>query len=194
VVEDVMHWAKWYNIFGINHHHPELKVEFEIKKEEGAPESQPKLADQDISITFHVGEIFSIEVTNKSEKNIYIALLDLSSDGSVEVIFPYGTGEEFIAPNKTWRQKFKTFLPEGRDSIRDVLKLIATTSYVDFNFLQLDGVSKGPDLMKTRGKSRNPLEQLLGNAALGTTRSGFKRIETVNWTTIDRVLEVHRKD
>ena len=194
VVEVVTHWAKWYNVFSISHHYPELKVEFEIKKAEGSPESQPELADQDISITFPVGEIFTIEVTNKSKKNIYIVLLDLSSDGSVEVIFPKNQGEEFIAPEKTWKKKFETWLPDGLDSIRDVLKLIATTSYVDFNFLELGALRKGPELMETRGKSRNPLEQLLANAALGTTRSGIKGIEIVNWTTVDRVLEVHRKD
>jgi len=98
-----------------------------------------------------------------------------------------------VAPGKTWSKQLETFVPDGRDSVRDVLKLIATTSPADFNFLRQEAVRGGSPLSKTRGRNRNPLEQLLANAAIGTTR-GAREVRVETWTTVDRVLEVRRKD
>ena len=98
-----------------------------------------------------------------------------------------------MAPNETWAVTLETFVPEGHDRIRDILKVIATMNPADFNFLQQAAVRGGPPLPNTRGRSRNPLEQLLANAAMGTTR-GTKRVEVEDWTTVDRVLEVRRRD
>jgi len=77
--------------------------------------------------------------------------------------------------------------------VRDLLKLIATTNYADFGFLKQGPVPRGSPLPPTRGRPRNPLEELLANAAMGTTR-GVKQVEVENWTTVDRVLEVRRRE
>jgi hypothetical protein len=83
-------------------------------------------------------------------------------------------------------------LPDGRDSIRDVMKLVATTSYADLRFLKQPAVPGGQRLADTRGGPANPLEELLAGAAIGATR-GVEEVEVGNWSTADRVLEVRRK-
>jgi hypothetical protein len=193
VVKQVTHWAMWFNTLGIDNQQPELGVEFELKVAEGARESARQLADREVNLTLSEGELFAIEITNKSQQKLYIALLDLSSDGSVAVVYPAGGQQEFVAPGQTWSKRFKTSVPEGRDSVRDVLKLIATTNFADFSFLNKEAVPRGPELAETRGRSRNPLEQLLANAAMGTTR-GVMQVEIEDWTTVNRVLEVRRRN
>ena len=190
VVQQITHWAKWFNILRIANQQPELNVEFEIRSE-GATKGVPGPAQRQVNLSMFEGERFTVRVTNKSQKELYIALLDLSNDGSVEVVYPAGSQQEFVAPGKTWEKQLETTLPKGRDSVRDVLKLIATTRYADFSFLQQAAVRGGGPLARKGPVS--PLEELLANAGVGTTRSGVKRVEVGNWTTLDRVLEVHKK-
>lgn len=189
VVGQVTHWAKWFNILQISNSHPELSVDFKLQ----AAVDARGFADREVNLTLAEGERFTIDITNTSRQNLYIALLDLSSDGSVELVFPVGGQQEFIAPGKTWSKQLETFIPSGRQAVRDVLKLIATKNYADFSFLQQGAVRGGPRLAQTRGQARNPLEELLANAATGTTR-GVKQVELQDWFTVDRVLEVRRSD
>jgi hypothetical protein len=190
LVEQITHWAKWFNILRIANTQPELGVEFRLKV---AGAMREGAAGQAVGLTLLEGERFTIEITNRSPTRLYIALLDLSSDGSVDVLYPVGGEREFVAPNHTWAKKLETFVAPGRNSVRDVLKLIATTGYADFSFLKQGAVRGGPGLPQTRGRSRNPLEELLANAATGTTR-GIKQVEVEDWTTVDRVLVVRRRE
>jgi hypothetical protein len=119
--------------------------------------------------------------------------LDLCSDGSVSLIFPTGGEQELIEHGRTLGKTLRTNLPDGKDSIRDVLKVIATNSYADFRFLKQSAVRGGQTLGDTRGKAGNPLEELLAGATMGSTRSGVKLVEVGNWSTVDRVLEVRSK-
>ena len=189
VVEQVTHWAKWFNIMQISNSHPDLGVKFELKAAAGTRQGGAPFANQDVDLTLAAGERLSIEITNTSQQNLYIALLDLSSDGSVAVVYPLRGGQEFIAPGKTWYKQLEAYLPPGRDAVRDVLKLIATTNYADFGFLQQEAVRGAPILTQTRGHTRNPLEELLANAAMGTTR-GTRPVDLEDWVTVDKVLEV----
>ena len=134
---------------------------------------------------------FTVEVTNNSQSNLYMSLLDLSSDGSVALVYPTQGQEEFIAPGKTWNKTLVSFAPKDRDSVFDVLKLVATTSPSDFGFLQQDAVREAPPLPRVQYRGRNPLEQLLANAAIGTTR-GVAIVKVEDWVTAERVLEVRR--
>lgn len=191
VVTQVTHWAKWFNILGITNQTPELGLDFELEPE-GAAKGTPGPSDRQVNLTLSEGERFTISITNKSNRDLYIALLDLSGDGSVDVVYPARGAQEFVAPGKTWTKVLKTTLPQGRDSVRDILKLIATTQYADFSFLEQAAVRGGQGLAATRGKAANPLEELLANAAVGTTR-GVASVEVGSWTTVDKVLEVRQK-
>ena len=191
VVEQVTHWAKWFNVLKIGNRNPELKIDFVVKPH-GPAASRGSLADREVNLSLLGGEQFSVQITNKSQKDIYIALLDLSSDGKVDLVFPRGGEQEFMEPGKTLTKILRTTLPDGRDSIRDVMKLVATTSYADFRFLKQPVVPGGQRLADTRGGPANPLEELLAGAAIGATR-GVEEVEVGNWSTVDQVLEVRRK-
>lgn len=162
---------------------------FDLKATSATGQGVTSDGGQDFDLTLAADERLSIEITNTSQQNLYIALLDLSSDGSVELVYPQRGVQEFIAPGKTWSTQLQAYLPPGRDAVRDVLKLIATTSYADFSFLQQQAVRGAPALQQTRGHSRNPLEELLASASMGTTR-GTRPVDLEDWVTVDKVLEV----
>ena len=189
VVEQATHWAKWFNILRITNSHPELGVVFDLKATSTTGQGVTSDGGQDFDLTLAADERLSIEITNTSQQNLYIALLDLSSDGSVALVYPRRGVQEFIAPGKTWSTQLQAYLPPGRDAVRDVLKLIATTSYADFSFLQQQAVRGAPALQQTRGQPRNPLEVLLAGAAMVTTRV-TRPVDLEYWVTVDKVLEV----
>lgn len=191
VIEQITHWAKWYNILQINNPNPDLNIKMELKAQK-ATLGRGAIVDREVNFSLLVGEKFTIAITNHSDKDVYIALLDLSTDGSVDLLFPKGGEQEFLAPGKTLTKNLRTLLPPGRDHLRDVLKLIATTNYADFRFLQQPAVEGDQQLAQRRGKTANPLEELLAGAAMGTRRA-VAVVEVGNWATIDRVLEVRRK-
>jgi hypothetical protein len=191
VVEQITHWAKWFNVLKVCNQNPDLKLDFVVQPH-GSAASRGSLADREVNLSLKSGEQFSVQITNKSQKDIYIALLDLSGDGKVDLVFPRGGEQEFMEPGKTLTKILRTTLPDGRDSIRDVLKLVATTSYADFRFLKQPAVPGVQRLADTRGKPANPLEELLADAAIGATR-GVEEVEVGNWSTVDHVLEVRRK-
>jgi hypothetical protein len=193
VVAQLTHWAKWFNILRIGNSPPGLGVDFRLRAVQGTGEDTDAGADRDLNLTLTEGERLFIETRNTSNLDLYIALLDLSSDGSVDLVYPAQGEQEFLAPGKTWSTQLDTFVPPGRESVRDVLKLIATTNYVDFGFLRQGAVRGGPRLAMSRGRARNPLEELLANAATGTTR-GVSQVEVKDWVTEHRILEVRRRD
>jgi hypothetical protein len=192
VVEQVTQWAKWYNILNIKNANSEFKIDVELKPH-GSAAGRGQLPDKEVNLALPPEEKFTIEITNRSPKDVYIALLDLCSDGSVSLIFPTGGEQELIEHGRTLGKTLRTNLPDGKDSIRDVLKVIATNSYADFRFLKQSAVRGGQTLGDTRGKAGNPLEELLAGATMGSTRSGVKLVEVGNWSTVDRVLEVRSK-
>jgi Caspase domain len=191
VVMQVTHWAKWFNLLRIRNQDPALGFEFEVSMKKAGGPAGPH--DGQVSLSLFEGEKFAVRVTNRSSKDLFIALLDLSNDGSVEVVYPAGGQQEFVAPGATWEKELETTLPAGRDSLRDVLKLIVTARYADFTFLRQGPVRGGPRLAEGLRGSRHPLEELLANASMGTMRSGVKRVEVGDWATRERVLEIRRR-
>ncbi len=186
-VKQITHWAKWYNILAIDNNQSELSINFQLT---AINDSNNK---KSLNLNLPAGQQFTMQVSNQSRKNIYIALLDLSSDGSVSVILPARGQQEFIAPNQQWKTTLKASLPRDKTKMRDMLKLIATTEYADFSFLNQGPVTRGIALKQSNGKTRNPLEELLANAAMGTTR-GINQPIIKNWKTINRVLNIYREN
>jgi hypothetical protein len=111
---------------------------------------------------FNQGERFRFEIVNNSKADVYITLLDIGTDGSVQVLFPRSIYEEKdgvkIAANGGKRMIFgekcqdpilTTTPPTGLE----IFKIIATTEKTgraDFEFLELDSInSRGKETSLT---------------------------------------------
>jgi len=185
VVKQVLHWATWFNTQRIKNETGKLSLAFEIVRE-GENASQGTSDDR---LAFTAGERLTFNVRNDSVEPVYLAVLYLSSDGSMDVVYPQLGQQEAVGPGKEWSRTFAVFVPDGHSSIRDIVKIIGTTSYADFSFLSQKPVPRGTPLAKTRGQNRNALEQLLGQGVSGTTRS-ISLIETDRWVTAEKVIEI----
>lgn len=100
VVKQITHWAKWYNVLQISNHNPDLDIDFKLRPH-GTSKDRGSLIDKEIDLSLLEGDQFSIQVTNRSHRDVYIALLDLSTNGSVDLVFPKGGEQEFMEQGKT---------------------------------------------------------------------------------------------
>lgn len=188
VIDRVTQWAKWFNVLSIANPVPSLTVKFAVKPVEQQTRGTFRQVGE-AELVLPQGERFQCVIENTSRKNLYITILDLSTDGSVSVIYPREGAAELLPAGATWTQTFETYLPEGFTSVKDVLRLFATTTQLDFRFLEQDAIRGGESL--TRGPGTDPLAQLLAQAALGTTR-GARPLVLADWITAERVIEVRR--
>ena len=186
VTEQVKLWAKWFNVLSIRNPNSDMKVQFNISgKQTRDPLAQ--IGKPDVGV--REGDTIEATIQNNAERDVYIAMLDLSSDGSISVVYPTIEGaKEVLKPGLTFTKSFNTFVPKGRSTVTDILKVFASYKPIDLTVLTQPAI---------RGISDDPLQQLLDDSA-GQTRgiaaagSSSKATDLATWTTVQRVLVVKR--
>jgi hypothetical protein len=184
-------WAKWFNILSVDNKSSPRLIEFDLVTQvDGltrSPFQQVKRAAGEIP----EGERIICTITNTSGQDLYISVLDLSTDGSISVIYPYPSGaSELLERDDSRTLRFETFLPGKESSIMDVLKVFATSEPVDFHALTQGAVRSGENLTRSIGLN-NPLGDLLLQASRGLTRGEEPRsIDVGDWDTAYRVFRV----
>lgn len=189
VLRQLTSWAKWLNVLALENPRGNLDVSFEIHPAPGSNPA-PSLAKRP-ELTLVAGQEVEFSVTNHSGRNVYFAILDLASDGSVGLVYPGEGRNEVLVSRGTYTDRAPTSVPEGRDSARDNLKLVVTQAPVDFQFLR-QVAPKDP----ARGEAPpravdDPLVELLGQAAL--MERSLRKTKLDGWATKIQVLEVVTK-
>jgi hypothetical protein len=164
IADQLAHWAKWYSVLLLSNSSPDIAVNLDIP----VPQSGA-FTDRD--------EV-TISVKNVSKTDVYVAIVDLSGDGSVTPIYPEEGQEETLSPGLSLPQKVGFSVPEGKDSVNDVIKVIATTEYIEPGVFRLEAVRA--DL--------SPLARLIGTR----TSRGVTGIKTVGWTTLQQPITIRR--
>lgn len=128
-----------------------------------------------LDVTVNLGEIVEVKLKNTSPRELYVTLFNISADGSIKIFYPptdtLQPGSLQPGASVTLRKKLQFTPPIGEE----LFKVIATTSPVDFRFLQRRGVS--------RGEARSPLATVLGLASNALSRG------TAEVPAIDPVTE-----
>lgn len=112
-------------------------------------------------------DCFQIELRNSTRNDLWVTVLQLSADGSIEPSFPHPrlSSEHLIKYGETVRVRtpylYKVQLAPGQTFERSMFKVIATTQPIDLSPLiqQAYELSKSP--IQNRGPARIPLEQKL---------------------------------
>ena len=113
-----------------------------------------------------------------------------SNDGSVALLYPPVAGEQqALASGKILQKTIEMYVPEDRDAVVDVLKVIATTRSINPSVFPQGSIRKAPPV-NTR-TLQGPLTQFLGNAMRGTRAA--KPVEVKTWTTRQRAVRVRRE-
>jgi len=184
LVQQTQNWARWYSLLDLNNPNPSFDIDLKLRRDndpEGVPNPEFVVAGTKVHYT----------VTNNSEETLFIYALVLSADGSISVLYPTSGAEEGLPPREVLKQKdIEPFVPEGRNSITDVLKVIATNTPINPRIFQQAAV-RGAGHVEV---SDDPFERLLAHSSLGATR-GFKspgRVELSSWATTQISVETRQ--
>jgi hypothetical protein len=128
-------------------------------------------------------------LVNNSDRDLYIVILDLASDGSIGVVYPSDGGNAVLKPGLTLTRTFSSSVPKGRSTVRDVLKVFVSYKTVDLRPLT-QGAIKGVD---TEADEQDPLQQLLSDAGGVRQISADKPLDLGTWVTVQQVITVKRK-
>jgi uncharacterized caspase-like protein len=189
VVGQIKLWAKWFNVLSIRNAQPGIDLQFTLK---GSRTRDPMAHVGRPDMGVLVGENVDATLTNNSDRDLYIAILDLSSDGSVSVVYPAQQGEEAVLQRGlAITRSFITTLPKGRSRVTDILKVFASYRPIDLTPLTQAQIRGVPEA----GGESDPLQELLMDSA-GETRGlvpeSSKSLDLGSWTTVQRVLVVKR--
>ncbi len=188
VATQIRQWAQWFNVLSIVNPAPTLGVKLTVTAKRDGQTRAPFASIGQAEAVLKIGEQIECTIENTSAESLYVALVDLSTDGSVSVIHPYPPGaSELLYAGAKLSKTFQATLAPGQNSVKDILKVFATTRPVDFRFLTQPPV-RGAE---TRDLPDDPFQQLLANAFLGT-RAFTPVVPLTNWVTVQRVVEVRR--
>jgi hypothetical protein len=145
------------------------------------------------NLTVKEGDAVRATVSNLSQHDVYVAIVDLAGDGSISVIYPGIQGEqEVLKPGGSLVRSFPSFVPEGRSTVTDILKVFASYKPIDLNPLT-QGRIRDPD---EEQPVTDPLRALLMDSA-GVTRdlriAPADPVELATWTSIQAGLIVKKR-
>jgi hypothetical protein len=138
------------------------------------------------------GEKIEATLTNGSERDVYVAILDLSSDGSISVVYPVEQGAaEVLKPGQKLSRTFTTFIPKGHlvKRVTDILKVFASYKPID-----LRPLTQGT--IRDIGEEGSDLQALLddsSNVTRGISAVLTNRVDLGTWASVQRVLVVKRR-
>ncbi len=192
VAEQATQWARWFNILSITNVAPVFQIKFTLNAvSEGQRRSPFQHVGQVVAV-LNESEQFECTIENTTGLALYISILDLPSDGSICVIYPTTPGAaELLPPGASRTLTFEAYLPAGKEVVKDILKVFATTVPVDFHVLTQPPVRRGENRSLPEAMN-DPLGQLLAHAIWGATR-GKRPVPLGIWATAQRVVEVRRE-
>lgn len=174
VVNQVNQWVRWFGVLALTNPVPQLTARLTL---EGAGEKRDVAEGAEIDV----------KVQNTSRQDVYVTILDLSSDGSISVIYPQQGAEESLPPDKAQTQRIRMFAPEGRSSVTDILKVLVTTVFINPAVFGQPAVRGDPPALH----SRDPLARFLESSILGSSR-GAAPVSLGGWATLQATVRVRK--
>jgi Caspase domain len=188
VIGQLKSWAKWFGVLSIHNPHPEIELQYTIS---GSQTRDPMARVGRPDMGVWEGEKVEASITNSTERDLYLTILDLSTDGSVSVVYPEEQGAmEVLKPGQKLSRSFTTFVPKGRSVVTDILKV-----FVSYKPIDLRSLTQG----SIRGMGQedlDPLQALLDDSSEGTRGVSpvlTKSVDLGTWDSRQRVLMVKQR-
>ena len=147
--------------------------------------------------TFYRGDRFAVEIRNSGQMDAYVTVFDLSSDGTISLVWPPAEtdirpADNIVTADGEWHRLME-LKPSDKTSIQHLLELstyspfetfkaIATADQSDFNGLLAGSTA-------SRGHDLSPLELMVATMAQGK-RGGSAAIESNRWYTCSFTVPV----
>ena len=188
VVSQVKSWAKWFSVLSIGNPHSEIELQFSLAASQ-TRDPMARVGKPDLGVWD--GEKVDATLTNDSDRDLYVAILDLSSDGSVSVIYPSEPGAmEVLKVGNKHVERFTTFVPKGRPRVTDILKVFASYQPIDLRPLTQGTIRDIGD------EPSDPLQAMLADSSDGTRGLApvlTKPVDLGSWATVQRTLVVKQR-
>jgi hypothetical protein len=163
ILDRVAHWARWLRVLALNNPAPSLAVDFQVSV--AAADPGP-------------GQALDCLVKNKSDVDLYLAMLNLVENGSIRLVYPIGEPSLLYA-GRTLRKRFPLEAPrEGEAPCREMVKLFATTALRDYSIFEAQSLR--PAL-----RPADSFDQLLLAAAFGPGRGGNPNVPC-DWIALEQ--------
>ncbi len=141
------------------------------------------------------GDFVALEIRNTGNRDAWITILDLTSDGKINPMFPHprvSVSDNKIIADGKWKRLplpfvFRITPPFGRE----IYKVIATLEPTDFSPLLDEKIVRNDD-ERVRSATQTPLGKILRAATLAT-RSQIGNSAPPNWATAEVIFEVKEK-
>lgn len=173
-VDAILSWAQWLNLRNLSNPSSPLKVRLDAAFSD--PAASPSAIKDGSTVT--------LTLRNQSFDDLYVSVVDFSTDGSRTVLYPPpGQQPRLQAAQDVTLRPRRVWVPAGRTSVTDTVKLFATEDFVDFR-----GLTAGP--IPTALTSRGALDDLFF-AAAGAERN-VRAVGLGRWATAERVFTVTR--
>ncbi len=180
-VQDIVHWL---TVMDLKSPTQAIAIEFELqRKDDPAGAAEPRKIPPETQLTYRVH--------NRDNEPLFVYVLDVSSDGSIALLYPQVDGaQEELPPKGTLEKTIETFLPEGRDAVIDVLKVIATTRPINPSVFPQGAIRGAPPPPATRG-GQDPLQEFLSTSVRAKTR-GARPVEVKSWVTTQKSITIRK--
>ncbi len=187
VVGQIKGWAKWFSVLSIRNSQSEIDLQFTIKGSQ-TRDIMARVGKPDRGVW--AGETVDATLTNSGARDVYVAILDLSSDGMVSLVYPVEEGTAAVLkPGQSLTHPLTTSVPKGRSIVTDILRVFASYKPIDLRPLTQGSVRDITD-------DSDPLQALLNESVGGTrqvTSALGKPADLGTWNSVQRVLVVKRK-
>ena len=175
-IKDIVHWR---TLRDLTNSRSSLNVGFEAYRKG----TQNKLRE---SAVVTPGERIIYKVKNlDNSRPLFVYVLDISSDGSVALLYPPLGEQQELAPGAVLEREVELFIPPGHRSVTDIFKVIATTRFIDPAIFP-QGAVRSASLPQDVRSGDDPLANFLAEASRGMR--GAAPVEVDSWVTAQHTL------
>lgn len=207
IFQRLVHLTKFRNVQLIDNTDPTSPLANKIVVEFGLVEEVKKDGKKQNKFTplemparpLAVGERCGLRITNKSNVDLNIVVMDLAPDREISQAYPENAPYELLEAGKTvLHDMMEANLPDGYQQGAEIFKVFATVESTSFRWLELPPLDKPKENIRSASKSSmNALEKLMTAFAAPTVRKMGKVInlsspEGVSWTTATIEIEIRR--
>ena len=178
-IKQLVAWERWGMVLDLLNTDPTaIKMSYSWRRENSATTT-----DQEIQV--HGSAKLYFKVKNDETQHLYFAILDFSTDGSIDLLYPR-TESKALAPSQAIEVD-KTFtIPEGYQEVRHYIKVIGTTQPTDFSILSQNSP-------KPISNDAGTLAKLLGERArIYRDSLGFQQVDVAEWRTDVKLLKIQK--
>ena len=181
VVDQIKSLAHWAGVMELKNSRGGIRLGFDVQRTDDPVNTPiPKEVASGTKLTYRVHNLDRIP--------LYIYVLDVSSDGSIALLYPQVTGaQEALPDGQVLEKTIETFLPKGHKTVTDLFKVIAATKPID-PFVFPQGAITRAAASRVERQPEDQLSHFFFNALRG--KRGSRPVAVKSWVTAQRSVVI----